>query len=297
MGHLYNREAVIKALIAKSLPTEYSHIRSLKDIRTLQFAKRPNVAEVDKKNGNDFPFMCPITYEEFNGLTSFYCIWTHSTDKKVNIPAVVLSEKGMQQLMKGSNNDLNVFIAEQTNDNSFLQKTIDVTDRIKLLPYLEEDVNNQKLLLLAHRKWIKNGFMKDNSEEVQHSLISHQSQDIDGVTSKQDDINSNPISSTTAISSNTNSKSKVTDKNTNNTNNTQDNHIHKSKKVSINSSINNSHSNVIMKDVYNSIQSQSNTSNNTYKSLFHTSAIDGNVNKSEKDMLFIGTSGLRYSIT
>jgi hypothetical protein len=68
LGYLYNKEAIIKRLIEKTIPEAYSHIRSLKDVFPVNF--QPNVdykptSEVSSLNVVDLaqesPFACPIT--------------------------------------------------------------------------------------------------------------------------------------------------------------------------------------------------------------------------------------------
>jgi hypothetical protein len=59
-GYLFSKEAVLSHLINKTIPTEFSHITSLKDI-------------VELKN---FPGSCPITARDLNdGVTKSEAMW------------------------------------------------------------------------------------------------------------------------------------------------------------------------------------------------------------------------------
>lgn len=58
LGNLFNKEALVQALIQKRLPKEFRHVRGLKDMIEV---KIPN-------------FECPVTGLEFNGKYGFFAI-------------------------------------------------------------------------------------------------------------------------------------------------------------------------------------------------------------------------------
>jgi hypothetical protein len=59
-GYLFNKEAVLQHLLEKTIPNEFSHITSLKDVLEL----------------NNFPGTCPITARDLNdGVTKSEAIW------------------------------------------------------------------------------------------------------------------------------------------------------------------------------------------------------------------------------
>jgi hypothetical protein len=99
LGHLYNKESVIRLLLERS-NEGFNHIRSLKDVIELKFTRNP--AYEERKNdskeylviSNNGQYMCPITMQEFSGNHSFMVIWTSGA---------VLSEKAIMQ----SNLELN----------------------------------------------------------------------------------------------------------------------------------------------------------------------------------------------
>jgi len=67
LGFLYNKEALINAMLDKRLPKIYSHITSLKDVKDLKI----QLAEL---NG-ETKIICPISMIEFSGLNTFYFFW------------------------------------------------------------------------------------------------------------------------------------------------------------------------------------------------------------------------------
>lgn len=85
MGFMYNKEALLKALIEKNLPKEFSHITSIKDFVTLNLkqSEKPDAA---------FPFVCPVSNTELNGLNRFLFLWKCGC---------VFSEKALEQIKDG----------------------------------------------------------------------------------------------------------------------------------------------------------------------------------------------------
>ncbi|KAK8810424.1 hypothetical protein WA158_006999 [Blastocystis sp. Blastoise] len=81
LGYLYNKEAIINALIDKSLPEEFSHIRKLKDVFPVHFTYAPIKKSKGIEDSNNYwrasvnnkGIICPITKEEV-GNHSKFCI-------------------------------------------------------------------------------------------------------------------------------------------------------------------------------------------------------------------------------
>lgn len=70
LGNLYNKEAVIGALLSKSLPSGLSHIRALKDV------KHCSVTWAEGSSG-DRRLVCPVSREELDtGGSRAVMIWT-----------------------------------------------------------------------------------------------------------------------------------------------------------------------------------------------------------------------------
>ena len=87
MGNLYNKEAMLTALIDKTLNPTHAHIRGLKDLKTLRFTPNPTVVA---DNDEEVPmFTCPVTGLLLNGIHPFVVIWTTGW---------VLSEKAIREL-------------------------------------------------------------------------------------------------------------------------------------------------------------------------------------------------------
>ena len=92
LGHLFNKEDILTALIDKTLPEAFSHIRGLKDLKTLQFTNNPHYTDHHNStnNGeNSSLFICPITGDEFNGIIPFCVIWS---------TGYVLSERAIREM-------------------------------------------------------------------------------------------------------------------------------------------------------------------------------------------------------
>ena len=81
LGGLFNKEAVLEALLARALPPECAHIRGLKDLTTLRLRRNPAAATGTKGGsgagkagefvGEAAPFVCPVTGVEMNGRVPF----------------------------------------------------------------------------------------------------------------------------------------------------------------------------------------------------------------------------------
>jgi len=80
-GNLFNKEAVIRGLLEKTIPSTYGYIRSLKDIFNVNFKVNPAYDALGEKQNTtivdiaqDAPFVCPITGLEVGGNYKFHCI-------------------------------------------------------------------------------------------------------------------------------------------------------------------------------------------------------------------------------
>ena len=68
LGNLFNKEALVEALIHKRLPKALSHIRGLKDMIPIHLHPKPNAADQEVR------FQCPVTGFEFNGKSQFLAL-------------------------------------------------------------------------------------------------------------------------------------------------------------------------------------------------------------------------------
>jgi len=78
LGNIFNKEALITALLEKTLPAEFKHLKSLKDVFLVNFKPNPSYRAVTERKsaavedvGTDFPFICPITGLEVGGKHKF----------------------------------------------------------------------------------------------------------------------------------------------------------------------------------------------------------------------------------
>ena len=92
LGNLFNKEAIISALINKTLNEQFSHIRGLRDLKQIIFSKNPSFTESRQAlTAEDAParYICPITRQDFNGCHPFVLIWTTGW---------LLSEKAVREM-------------------------------------------------------------------------------------------------------------------------------------------------------------------------------------------------------
>ncbi|CAA0825359.1 Unknown protein [Striga hermonthica] len=88
LGNLFNKEALVEALLKKNLPKEFWYIKGLKDMIPVE------LAEISGAKGiGTVKFHCPITGLEFNGKYKFYAIKSCGH---------VLSAKGFKEVKSSS---------------------------------------------------------------------------------------------------------------------------------------------------------------------------------------------------
>lgn len=71
LGNLFNKQALVEALLTKKLPKAFSHIKGLKDMIAVELASVPGS---DSPSGGEVKFQCPITGLEFNGKYKFHAL-------------------------------------------------------------------------------------------------------------------------------------------------------------------------------------------------------------------------------
>ncbi|CAM6116389.1 unnamed protein product [Calypogeia fissa] len=73
LGNLYNKEAVVQALLTKSVPKKLRHVlKGLKDVIDIHLSSIPGVSPDDESA--ETKFQCPITGSEFNGKFRFVAL-------------------------------------------------------------------------------------------------------------------------------------------------------------------------------------------------------------------------------
>jgi hypothetical protein len=71
MGNLYNKTALIEALIAKTLPPLLCHVRGLKDVFTVMLKAK----EDEGADESASIFECPVTLLPANGRARYVCAY------------------------------------------------------------------------------------------------------------------------------------------------------------------------------------------------------------------------------
>jgi hypothetical protein len=146
LGHLFKKEAILSALLNKSLNPAYSHIRGMRDLKTMIATPNPSLATVDESLKASTPlFICPVTQMEFTGLTPFVVIWS---------TGYLLSEKAIREIgIESLQAEYGPFIA---------------SDIVKLIPS-EDELRLQRKEMEARRsaaKADKKGGKKKRSHEA-----------------------------------------------------------------------------------------------------------------------------------
>ncbi|KAK8515403.1 hypothetical protein V6N13_139622 [Hibiscus sabdariffa] len=71
LGNIFNKEALVEALLGKKLPKEFRHIRGLKDMINIKLSMIPGK---ESEAADGATFQCPITGLEFNGKYKFFAL-------------------------------------------------------------------------------------------------------------------------------------------------------------------------------------------------------------------------------
>lgn len=75
LGNVFNKEALVKALLGKNLPKAFGHIKGLKDMITIHLSVIPGLDLDDNAHvGSETRFQCPISGLEFNGKYKFFAL-------------------------------------------------------------------------------------------------------------------------------------------------------------------------------------------------------------------------------
>jgi hypothetical protein len=69
MGYLYLKEKVYEAILKKTIPRAFRHIKKLRDIKEI------NVLE-NKDAEHENPLICPLSRELHNGINKFLFLWS-----------------------------------------------------------------------------------------------------------------------------------------------------------------------------------------------------------------------------
>ncbi|KAL3158830.1 hypothetical protein ABBQ32_011556 [Trebouxia sp. C0010 RCD-2024] len=96
LGNLYNKDAMVQALVTKSLPASLSYISSLKHLVDLRLTRNENADKAvnittqgNFQPSNEAQFVCPITGQELNGRFRFSVL---------KCTGHVISERALKQI-------------------------------------------------------------------------------------------------------------------------------------------------------------------------------------------------------
>ncbi|KAH8391012.1 hypothetical protein KR215_003765 [Drosophila sulfurigaster] len=153
MGRLYSKQSVIERLLEKEkMPETSSHVRSMKDIKTLQLTPNPAFTDEDKTEGlldtRHAPYICKLIGLEMSGKFRFVALWSCGC---------VMSERALKQI-KGSS----------ASTCPLCQQPYGVEDVI-VLNGNEEDLEMMKVkaeMRSAKRKSSKKDKKKDKNSET-----------------------------------------------------------------------------------------------------------------------------------
>jgi hypothetical protein len=134
MGNLYSKESILKAFIDKALNPLFSHLRGMKDIKTLLLSPNPAYSLAKEMDGESRPkYICPITSMEFNGIHPFVVIWS---------TGFVISEKAIREIgIDGLQQEYGPFNTQ---------------DVVRLIPG-DEELKEQRSHMESRRENMKNG--------------------------------------------------------------------------------------------------------------------------------------------
>eukprot|EP00826_Nyctotherus_ovalis_P062297 TRINITY_DN8989_c0_g1_i20.p1 TRINITY_DN8989_c0_g1~~TRINITY_DN8989_c0_g1_i20.p1 ORF type:complete len:263 (+),score=89.66 TRINITY_DN8989_c0_g1_i20:132-920(+) len=89
LGNLFNKAAIVSALVEKKLPKCFAHIRSLKDLREAKVLLK---SEITGRPTEESPIVCPLTQTEYDGVHKFCMMWNCGC---------IISERALKELSKG----------------------------------------------------------------------------------------------------------------------------------------------------------------------------------------------------
>lgn len=160
LGQIYNKTAIIQALIEKNLPDTFNHISSLKDVKDIN-------GEINK-NGY---LQCPITRSEFSGINKFYFLWNCGC---------IMSKKAIDEIgMKDK-----CLICGKDFDNEKDLISLNYTKEEK------ENIKTELLSLKERKKQIINKNRNNNNTQAAQAVISRKR---GREKTGKDDITSSPI--------------------------------------------------------------------------------------------------------
>ncbi|KAL0589309.1 hypothetical protein ABG067_002528 [Albugo candida] len=71
LGNLYNKQVLLEHLLARTIPDQFQHIKSLRDVVSCNFSQKDNVKSDQIDTKKQAFYHCPISMVEFNGCHQF----------------------------------------------------------------------------------------------------------------------------------------------------------------------------------------------------------------------------------
>ena len=163
LGNLYNKEALLNALLTKSIPPECSYIRGLKDVTAIKLVRNdvltmsgqgmtPATSQEGGKSkdkskvrldgdvddvANEFEFQCPITGLEMNGRFRFYAVLP--SGHVVSQRAVKEAKECVEELVGGKGQIAELLPINGTDEEvKALREKVEAARRRKLQKKLEK---------------------------------------------------------------------------------------------------------------------------------------------------------------
>ncbi|RLN86444.1 hypothetical protein BBJ28_00016722 [Nothophytophthora sp. Chile5] len=102
LGNLYNKQALLEQLLARTMPAKFRHITSLRDVVTCRFSSRPSGEGDADVHDSLASFTCPITMLPFNGkqpfvvLSSCGCVLSERAMKAVHTTECLVCNKPIE---------------------------------------------------------------------------------------------------------------------------------------------------------------------------------------------------------
>jgi hypothetical protein len=188
LGNMFSKETLLTALVEKTLPPEFEHIRGMRDVIELKFHNNPDAptkgVDIDWSTDTWSPYSCPVANVEMNGRYPFVAIrrsvnkgGAAADDERVN----VISEKALKEVGAAALQDeYGPFDAE--------------TDIVKLVPSdverleMIKQLSERRALEKAEKKKrkaekLKNGGGGEGEVKVDASSGSKKSKDSSSVKS------------------------------------------------------------------------------------------------------------------
>ena len=148
LGALYNKDALLAALMARSLPAALGHVSSLRHLIDLRLARNPNYAgqsaasAADFQPGNGAEWTCPVTGLELNGRYRFVAL---------RRTGHVVSEKALKEVGPCGAPLLTLFSSPITPENSDLGLLYPLHDRVSYSHKMQKNILAGSCMLLRFR--------------------------------------------------------------------------------------------------------------------------------------------------